>query len=68
MDKNSAIKSKKTKQKVVSERHSDPAQIQKSGNLEIKQPAPDYSSMYEAIKKIGNPVSFESLKEFYGKK
>lgn len=62
----SIAKSKKAKQKTVPQGISDPSLIQKAGSLEHKSPTPDYSAMYQAIEKISDPVSFESLKAFYG--
>ena len=65
MDTNAKINSKSQNASVFSESSSD-VQFPQSEAEETPAFKVDYSGMMERIKKISMPVSFDSLKDFYG--
>ena len=59
-------KAKRVKSKVKGGPHKNPQNVRPNvSSTRVEIHSPDYSSMWQAIQRVADPVGFESLKKFY---
>ena len=59
-------KSKKISSRAKGGPHKNPENVRPNvSTSKIESRQPDYTSMWQAVQKVADPVSFESLKRFY---